>query len=327
MKEARYYRKEANQKVKCLLCPHFCLISQEGTGICRTRKNEKGFLYALNYGKTVSLSLDPIEKKPLYHYYPGKDILSLGSNSCNLRCDFCQNYSISQMECKTLDLSIRSLLELCIKHKVPNVAFTYTEPLTWYEYVLEASQLLAENNIKTVLVTNGYINPEPLEELLPTVDAMNIDLKGMSDDFYRNYCCGTLQPVLETIKRAFSKCHIEITNLLIPGENDSDAAISDLISFIAEISESIPLHFSRYFPHYKRHTPPTSGKTLETAYRKAKERLNHVYIGNFYTENEANTYCPNCESLLIQRRTYNILNHNLKGNLCGNCSKVIYGKF
>lgn len=327
MTEAKYYSKEQNKKVKCLLCPHNCLISPEGTGICRVRKNVDGILYTLNYGETVTISLDPIEKKPLYHYYPGKDILSIGSNSCNLRCDFCQNYAISQMNSSTVHLNPQDLYNLCVKHNVPFVAFTYTEPMTWFEYVLDASRLLQQNNIKSVLVTNGYINPEPLAELLPFIDAMNIDLKGMSDDFYRSLCAGTLQPVLDTIKTSFKSCHIEITNLLIPGENDSKEMIQDLINFVSDISLEIPLHFSRYFPHFKRHTQPTPGKSLETAYQLAKEKLHHVYLGNVYTDKEGNTYCANCQALLIERRNYNIIIHNLQGDSCKICSTPLYGKF
>jgi len=327
MREARYYTKESNKKVKCLLCPHYCMIAPQSSGICRNRTNIDGVLYARNYGKTVSISMDPIEKKPLYHYYPGTDILSIGPNSCNMRCDFCQNYSISQMDCNTNDLSPENLLEICVRHRVPYVAYTYTEPMTWFEYVLEASQLLLKNDIRSVLVTNGFINPDPLAELLPCVDAMNIDLKGMSEDFYHNICSGKLQPVLDTIKAAYQECHIEITNLLIPGENDTPEMIANLIDFLAGISTDIPLHFSRYFPQYKRHNQPTPTKSLETALKKAKEKLNYVYLGNVLTTDEGNTYCPNCNSLLVERKNYNTVIHNLQGNNCSVCSSFIYGKF
>ena len=327
MIEARYYAKEQHKKVKCLLCPHYCLISPESTGICRVRKNIDGTLYALNYGETVTISLDPMEKKPLYHYYPGKDILSVGSNSCNLKCDFCQNYAISQLESQTIHLTPQSLYELTIKHNVPFVAFTYTEPMTWFEYVLDTSRLLEEKKISSVLVTNGYVNQEPLRELLPSIAAMNIDLKGMSADFYRSLCAGSLQPVLDTIKTAYEHCHIEITNLLIPEENDSKTMLQELIDFIASVSPNIPLHFSRYFPQYKRHTTPTPGKTLETAYAMAKEKLHHVYLGNVYTETEGNTYCAKCQALLIARKNYNISLVDLQGDKCQNCSTPLYGKF
>ncbi len=327
MREAQYYLKESNRKVKCLLCPHYCLIEPESSGICRTRTNIDGILYARNYGKTVTISMDPIEKKPLYHYYPGKDILSIGPNSCNMRCDFCQNYAISQLDSNTTELSPQNLLDLCLKHNVPFVAYTYTEPLTWFEYILDASQLLLAHDIKSVLVTNGFINPEPLAELLPTIDAMNIDLKGMSDDFYRSLCTGRLQPVLDTIKAASEKCHIEITNLLIPGENDTPEMIDALIDFLSDISPDIPLHFSRYFPQYKRHNQPTPTKSLETAFEKAKKKLNYVYLGNVLTTDEGNTYCPNCNALLVERKNYNTLIHKLQGNRCSVCSTVIYGKF
>ncbi|MFA5498002.1 MAG: AmmeMemoRadiSam system radical SAM enzyme [Candidatus Cloacimonadia bacterium] len=327
MKEALFYEKLLGERVLCLLCPHSCNIKEGDVGICRVRRNEQGLLYVTNYAKTVTINIDPIEKKPLYHFYPNSSILSLGSNSCNLSCDFCQNYTISQMESETIVITPEQLLKLCRQKNIDSVAYTYTEPITWYEYVLESAKLLKENGIKTVLISNGYINEKPLLHLLPYIDAMNIDLKGMSDTFYQNLCKGTLQPVLESIKIAAANCHLEVTNLLIPKQNDSIDDLNKLTDFIADVNKDIPVHFSRYYPQYQRDTEPTSYTTLQTAYEIAKRKLSYVYLGNILTETETNTYCPNCNTLLIERNSFNAHIFNLKGNKCANCSHQIYGQF
>ncbi len=327
MKEAKCYQKISGERVKCLLCPIECVISDEDLGRCRGRKNVNGVLYAINYGRTVTLCNDPIEKKPLYHFFPGTEILSLGSNSCNLSCDFCQNHSISQSFADTYELSPQQLLTLCREKSVKAVAFTYTEPITWYEYVLDASVLLKENNIRTVMISNGYINKEPLEQLLPYIDAMNIDLKGISEAFYQKLCGASLAPVLDTINRVYTKAHLEITNLLIPGANDSEQMIESIIDFIASIDVNIPLHFSRYYPQYLRLTPPTSYQTLEYAYDKAKEKLNYVYLGNMITDDGKNSYCPDCKSLLIARNEGKVIIKGFESNHCIKCGKGIYGIF
>ncbi len=327
MTEAMFYHKISGNRIKCELCPNYCSISLGEYGKCRARYNQDGILYSANYGKTVSVSIDPIEKKPLYHYYPNSNILSIGCNTCNLACDFCQNYTISQQEVPTINLVPDKLLDLCFKHIIQSVAFTYSEPITWYEYIYDCSQLLQSNGIKTVLVTNGYINEEPLKKILPFIDAMNIDLKSTSNDFYRNITQGQLKPVLNTIKHAFVDCHIEVTNLVIPGENDDTQSIEKLMDFIYSISPDIPLHFSRYFPQYKRSNPPTPPKTLSIARQTALNKLNHVYVGNVLTNEESNTYCPDCHVLLISRNNFNVTVKNLTNNRCSNCHTIIYGYF
>jgi pyruvate formate lyase activating enzyme len=326
-KRASYYESLEQEKVRCLLCPHYCVIPPDAHGFCRIRKNIDGVLYTLNYGETVTISSDPIEKKPLYHFYPRSDILSLGSNSCNLACDFCQNYSISQIDSRTVRLAPPKLLSLCSKHNVEQVAFTYTEPMTWFEYILDSAKILKEKNIRVVLVSNGYINQKPLLELLPYISAMNIDLKAMSDTFYQKICQGSLQPVLDTIKTVAESCHLEITNLLIPGENDSSEEIDALVDFIASINPDIPLHFSRYFPSYKRTSEPTSPKSMKMAYEKALNKLSYVYLGNVLTNSEADTICPDCKTTLITRKNYNVAVLNLNRDRCSNCGKKIYGLF
>ena len=321
MIEAKYYKKLPSGKVQCLLCPHYCVIPQGEIGICRGKENINGKLFAINYGKTVTVSIDPIEKKPLYHFLPGTNILSIASNTCNFKCKFCQNYHISQFDAPTYDITPQILLDYCIKHGINEVAYTYTEPITWYEFILNSSKFLKKHNIKTVMVTNGFINKKPLLELLPYIDAMNIDLKSMDDTFYQNLCNGRLQPVLDTIKTAFGKTHIEITNLLITNENDSEENIKKLIDFIASVSKDIPVHFSKYYPTYQMHNQATSESTLYMAKELAKNKLNYVYLGNIFTD--ANTYCPNCGELIIKRgistKTY------IKNGKCPTCNFDIYG--
>ncbi|MDO9576865.1 MAG: AmmeMemoRadiSam system radical SAM enzyme [Candidatus Cloacimonadales bacterium] len=323
MTEAKYYKKLTNQKVQCLLCSHFCIIDLDEEGKCQSRLNVDGILYAANYGKTMSISLDPMEKKPLYHFYPGSTILSLGPNSCNFSCAFCQNYTSSQQEVPTRDVIPQEIVQICKKQNCNFVAFTYTEPFTWFEFILDAAKILQENNLKIVLVTNGFINQEPLQELLPYIDAMNIDLKSMDDDFYKNICSGKLKPVLETIRTAAKNCHIEITNLLITDENDSEENINRLVDFMESVDPEIPLHFSRYYPTYKMTNPPTPLERLERAQRIATKKLSYVYLGNVLTDH--NTYCPQCSSLLIEREYY-IKSRILNGK-CPACGKVIYGRF
>ena len=323
MKEALYYKKLQDKKVQCLLCPHFCVIPMEENGKCNGRKNVEGKLYSTNYAETITISLDPMEKKPLYHFFPGEQVLSVGPNSCNFSCKFCQNYTSSQQKTHTIEVTPGKLLDLCKQHSCEFVSFTYTEPFTWFEFVLEASKLLQENRIKTNMVTNGFINPEPLQELLPYIDAMNIDLKSMDDEFYKNICEGKLQPVLETIKTVSKKCHLEVTNLLITGENDSEEQIRKLVNFMEEVNPEIPLHFSRYFPTYKMTNPPTPLSHLKKAYEIAEEKLCYVYVGNVITEKD--THCPNCNKLLISR-SYTIKCDILQGK-CPSCGHKIYGVF
>jgi pyruvate formate lyase activating enzyme len=282
MKEALYYEKKDNQKVQCHLCPVECLISPDKVGNCGVRKNIKGVLYSLVYGETCSVALDPIEKKPLYHYHPGEDILSLGTKGCNFHCLFCQNWEISQdYNCPTQKITSSEVIRKCKDLKSFGIAYTYNEPFIWYEFVLECAQLAKKEGLENVLVTNGYVNPSPLEEILPFIDAMNIDLKSIDEDFYRKYCKGKLKPVLEVIKRAHASCHIELTNLIIPSLNDKEENFVKLTDWIFEnLGPEVPLHFSRYFPCYKMDLPPTPVSSLKLAEQIAKKKLKFVYLGN-----------------------------------------------
>jgi len=282
-KKALYYESLDKDRVKCLLCPNFCVISPDHLGACGVRKNIKGELFTLVYNEATSLALDPIEKKPLYHFHPGEFILSVGTKGCNFKCPYCQNWHIAQdLSAPTQSVTKESIIEKAKETNSFGIAYTYNEPFIWYEFVLDTAKLAKKNNLKNVLVTNGYVNPEPLKEMLPFIDAMNIDLKSIDENFYKKYCKGKLAPVLETIKASHKACHIELTNLIIPGLNDSEDQLTRLIDWVhSNLGPDIPLHFSRFFPCHKLTTiPPTPPETLKLAERLARGKLKHVHLGN-----------------------------------------------
>jgi pyruvate formate lyase activating enzyme len=286
-KEASYWEKAENGKTRCLLCPHRCLISPGNSGLCRVRKNEEGTLYAESYGLVSSVALDPIEKKPLNRFYPGSLILSAGSVGCNFACPFCQNYSIAcagpdEGETRyVLPEELADDAEALKRQGNIGVAYTYNEPMIWYEYVLDAAKAVRERNMKNVLVTNGYVSLKPLERLLPYVDAMNIDLKSYNAEFYKNVVRGGLAEVKETIAASAKACHVEVTMLVIPGLNDSMKEIKEMARWLANVSPDLPLHLSRFFPrHDMTDRPPTSRQTLNELAVAGREYLNYVYIGN-----------------------------------------------
>lgn len=326
--EARYYKKYDENSIQCLLCPNICILKNNEIGSCKTRQNLNGKPYSLFYNTVSSIAVDPIEKKPLYHFYPGSKILSLGTVGCSFHCVFCQNYSISQYTDIHLEEIDRNFIFQLMKEKKINlIAFTYSEPLIWYETVYDISKHLKENdkNIKIVLVTNGYINSRPLMDLLPYVDAMNIDLKSFSNDFYQKFCGGKLEPVLQTIKTAAKNIHVEITTLVIPTLNDSSEEMMAISSFIASIDKDIPLHISRYYPCYKLSIPPTPVQVILDLVKVAKENLNYVYAGNIFDVDDS-TYCS-CGTKLIERRGYNSKIVGIKESKCTKCGQTIYGKF
>jgi pyruvate formate lyase activating enzyme len=325
MKEALYYKKLKGNSVQCTLCFHHCTLTPGKTGLCLGRKNIEGKLFSINYGLTTSLSIsDPIEKKPLYHFHPGQGILSISPNGCNLQCPFCQNAEISQMKISTQKITAEEIISLCKKYDLIGVAYTYSEPLVWYEFLLDAGTAVKDAGRVNVLVTNGIIEEEPLKRILPLIDAMNIDLKSIREDFYRELVKGELVSVLRTIQLAHSSCHIELTNLLITDVNDSNEDITDLVDWIAQLDRSIPLHFSRYFPHYKMDNPPTPPERLEFAYNTAKEKLDYVYVGNINIPTTNNTFCPHCGNLLIEREgLFGVKIIGLSGSKCEKCSTEI----
>jgi len=269
-------------KVKCLLCPNYCLLKKGELGICGVRKNEHGRLFSLIYGEATSIALDPIGKKPLYHFHPGKSILSLGTKGCNLKCPWCQNFSISQEpNCPTEKITPKEVIARAKQLGSFGIAYTYNEPFIWYEFVYDTARLARKEGLKNVLVTNGYVNQKPLEEIIGLIDAMNIDVKSMEEEFYKKYCRGQLAPVLNTAEFSKRNCHIEITNLIIPTLNDKKENLEKLTDWIAQkLGKDTPLHFSRYFPCYKTDIPPTPIKTLKEAQNLAQKKLRHVYLGN-----------------------------------------------
>lgn len=326
VREAEFYLKLPNHSVRCELCPHFCHLSDGQSGRCRSRTNNGGILIAVNYGRSIGGYQDPIEKKPLYHYHPGSLIYSLGPNSCNLSCDFCQNYQISQLDSPTVPLSPDQLKTLLNSNDLHQVAFTYTEPLTWYEFILDFARLAPETDI--VLVSNGYINPGPLQKLLPYLKAMNIDLKSIRETFYKQRCGGDPAPVLQTISMAHAAgVHLELTNLLIPGANDDPADILDLVEFCAELDPELPLHFSAYHPAYRSSEPETPGSSVIAACRLAKSRLRNVYAGNLAESLFSDTVCPACGKTVISRRSGRVLCAPNWGGNCPQCGNKILGVF
>ncbi|MCG9968618.1 AmmeMemoRadiSam system radical SAM enzyme [Pelotomaculum terephthalicicum JT] len=329
MREALFYEKKEQNLTACRLCPKLCTIREDKAGFCRVRENRKGKLYAANYGKVTSYGLDPIEKKPLYHFYPGSLIMSFGTVGCNLRCGFCQNWSIAHGDPDTAELTPEQAVEMARRQKekgYPNagIAYTYSEPFMWYEFVLDTARLAGEAGLKNVLVTNGYINETPLREILPYIDAMNIDIKGFTGDYYRNYCVGRLEPVLRTVEIACAqKCHVELTNLLVTGLNDSSEEIERLVDWIAALDREIPLHFSRYFPNFEMDLPATPLKTLKRAGDIARKKLSYVYIGNARELDEQDTCCPECGNKLISRTGYTVGATGLDNKRCRYCGRRI----
>ncbi len=319
--EARYYEKLDGRRVRCLLCPHRCLIAPGKRGNCRVRANVDGTLEASSYGRLVTVAIDPIEKKPLFHFHPGAQILSTGPNGCNLSCTFCQNWQISQTELPTQRASPAELVELAKRERSIGIAYTYTEPLVWFEYLLDACALARAAGLVNVLVSNGTINPEPLAELLPLVDAMNIDLKSMDQEFYRKVCGGDRNTVLHTIEQASQRSWVEVTNLVIPGLNDADSNIDELAGWLAGVDPLIPLHLSRYFPQYKLDAPPTPEDTLIRMKQRAAEKLSYVYVGNCTVPGGEDTNCPTCGNLLIARSGYTTRLAGIKGKNCRNCGR------
>ncbi len=327
-REALYYTQQKDSKVKCNLCPHNCIISPNHKGKCNVRLNVDGKLFTLNYGLATSGTRDPIEKKPLYHFQPGTYSYSFGTVGCNLFCQFCQNWHIARADPENskygLDyLSPDDAVKTAKKSGCPSVAYTYNEPIVWYEWVLDTAKKMKSNGLKNVLVTNGYIQQEPLEELLPYIDAANVDLKGDAK-FYKELCkVSHREAVLRTCKLMVqNNVHLEITNLIVTSSNDSKEQIQDLIDFVKnELGPEIPLHFSRYYPQYKLDLPATPVETLLMAREMAiKSGLKYVYLGNVRDAEHSNTYCRTCGELLIRRTGYSVRFPNItKDKKCKKC--------
>src|SRR3989344_6640995 len=324
LKEAQFYNKLKDKVVQCKLCPHFCVLNINEIGKCRIRKNNNGKLYSLSYGKPVSINIDPIEKKPLYHFLPKTFSFSIGMAGCNLSCGWCQNWNLSQKNAEEFDrdyVSPEELIKQVLKSGCPSISYTYSEPLISYEYVFDITKLSKKKGLKNILVSNGFINPEPLKNIIKYIDAANIDLKSFKDETYKTLCGAKLSPILDTIRYLYeNKVHVEITTLLIPNINDSEKELEEIAKFISNISKDIPWHISAYYPSYKLDEPPTPLKLLKQAEKTGKKYLNYVYLGNI--QNDNNTYCPKCKSLLVDRNNNKIL---IKNNKCFNCQTEVKG--
>ena len=284
LKECILYDKKEDSSVVCNVCSHRCKILEGKTGICRVRKNISGKLYSLVYGLIAASAIDPIEKKPLYHFSPNSSAYSIGTVGCNFRCNFCQNHNLAfSDEIDGDSISPQQVVENAFYYGCESIAYTYNEPIIFFEFLSDCAELAKEEGISNVMVTNGYFTKEALDFLKGKIDAMNIDLKSFSDDFYRKNCGAKLEPVLETIRNASKeKIHLEITTLIIPGENDSEEELRNIAEFIASVNKNIPWHISRFFPMYKMlNKTPTPRETLEIAYKIGKDAgLKYVHIGN-----------------------------------------------
>ncbi|MBD3276926.1 MAG: AmmeMemoRadiSam system radical SAM enzyme, partial [Candidatus Aegiribacteria sp.] len=316
----------------CVLCPHMCQLEPGERGRCSVRLNNEGQLVSLVYGKPAAVQIDPVEKKPLFHFLPGIDVLSIATAGCNLRCDFCQNWEISQAapeEVNPFDMSPEAVVEAALEYNCRGIAYTYTEPVVFFEYTRDCAALAREAGLKNILVTAGYINPGPLSELAGFIDAANVDLKSMSDSYYREVCGGTLQPVLNTIvSLKDSGVWVEVTNLVVPSMNDDQDGIEELCRWIlSNTGEETPLHFSRFFPMYRlTDLPPTPLETLDDARSTALEvGLKHVYVGNAVIENGMVTSCPACGEDLIVRQGYLVTENSMVNGKCGYCRHPVAG--
>ena len=323
---------DSPEVIFCGICPHGCRLEEGRTGACHARRNSGGRIVPLAYGKPCAVAVDPMEKKPLFHFRPGTRILSLGMAGCNLRCRNCQNAEISQVSpdaVRGVRLMPDDLVSLMRREGVESVAYTYTEPLVAFEYVRDCARAVRAAGFANVLVSAGYVNPEPLAELVPFFDAANIDLKTMSEIGYRENCGAERDPVLATLRTlARTDVVLEVTNLVIPGFNDSDQDLQAWCKFVAgELGREVPVHFSRFFPcHRMTDRPPTPPETLRRAAEIARaEGLEYVYCGNF-DENE-DTVCPRCGALLVRRRGFDVIENAVRGGACPRCGGKIYGRF
>ncbi|MGQ1889384.1 AmmeMemoRadiSam system radical SAM enzyme [Thermophagus sp. OGC60D27] len=332
MKEALLYHKSDKKSVKCHLCAHRCTITPGNTGICKVRKNIDGTLFSLVYGRSIANHIDPIEKKPLYHFYPGSKTLSIGTSGCNFQCSFCQNCEISQVgdeqfvnqgSLATPEEIVKEALQAGCK----SIAYTYNEPTIFYEYAYDIAEIARQQGIKNIFVSNGFMTEEMLDQIIPRLDAINIDLKAFKNETYQHLTGGRLHPVLESLQKiAASGIWLEVTTLIIPGINDSPQELQNMAKFIAqELGTNIPWHISRFFPAYKlKDIPPTPMETLFMAHETGlKAGLNYIYLGNIPNGEYQNTRCPKCKALLIERIGYRIISSHLENRLCPNCKTPI----
>lgn len=328
------YQKIVKNKIQCLICPRACILAEGQFGYCRTIKNENNNLILTVLNHITGLNIDPVEKKPLYHFFPNSPILSFGTTGCIMGCRFCQNYQTSKSKIEANKLPYiepNEIIKIAKENNIKLIAFTYNDPIAFLEFAINCAKLAKKEGIKTVAVTSGFINPEPAKEFLSYIDALNIDIKGFSEKFYNKNCGAKLAPVLDFIKLAYKmEKHIELTTLLIEGENDFEDEIKKEANWIKNnLNENIPLHFSAFFPTYKfKDRKRTSYETLKKAYEIAKkEGLKNLYTGNLTTIETSSTYCTKCNKPLIIRNGYKIEEYNLENNRCKFCKTEQYGEF
>lgn len=334
MKEAYLYKKLDDKKVRCDLCNHRCLIKDQNKGKCCVMKNIGGTLYSLVYGKLIAENSDPIEKKPLFHFLPGTYSLSVATVGCNFKCFFCQNYNISQSpsdldRIEGRDVSPEELINHALANGDKSISYTYTEPTIFFEYAYDTAKLASEKGLKNVFVTNGFMTKECIMMIEPYLDAVNVDLKSFSEETYKRKMGGRLKPVLNNII-LMKKLGIwvEVTTLVIPGINDSKSELQEIAKFLAAIDKGIPWHISAYYPQYKSDIPPTSVEQIRIAIDIGKSAgLKYVYGGNIPGSSYENTYCPKCNSILIERFGFSVSNNKVKHNSCLNCGQKIDGIF
>lgn len=334
IKEAMLYEKLEDKLVHCFLCNHHCRIKQGDFGLCGVRQNQEGTLKTLVYGQAIAAGVDPIEKKPFYHFLPGSSSYSIATVGCNFRCQFCQNWQISQASKKDLNqlpcqkLEPANVVEKALKNNCQSIAYTYTEPTIFFEYAYDSAKLAKEKGLYNVFVTNGFMTKEALDKIAPYLDAANVDLKSFSDDFYRKVCQGNLQPVLDSI--LYMKklgIWVEVTTLVVSGQNDSEEEFSQIADFIASVDKKIPWHISRFHPDYKdSDNQPTPLEVMDKAYAIGKKSgLAYVYLGNL--GGESNTICPKCGKKIIERSYFSINQINMKKEKCIFCGNLIEGVF
>lgn len=317
---ARYQQQLDDLKCRCELCPRHCVIKPGRHGFCLHRFNENGELKAEQYGQVAALGMDPIEKKPLYHFHPGRNILSVGANGCNLACKFCQNWHLSAGEASTRYVSPEQLADQAGKKASIGLAFTYNEPMIWFEYILDTAALLRPRGLAVVLVSNGYLEQAPFDELIDWVNAINVDVKG-DESFYRELTDGHAEPVRRNVEEAVRRgVHVEVTHLLVTGANDEEEKMRELVDWLSSISRKVPLHISRYFPNHKYHAAPTSASMIELAVSIAREKLDFVYAGNIQLADAADTKCPQCGTTVVERLGYHTVVVGVTGEgACGEC--------
>ena len=318
---ARYYDKFPDGAISCQLCPHTCFLRNGNSGICGARKNRNGVLYALTYGEVTGYAVDPVEKKPLYHFHPGGRLLSIGGWGCNLKCVYCQNSAISQSESPSVSMTPREVAGQALRDGSIGVAYTYNEPIIAIEYLMDCCREVRKAGGKNVLVSNGFINAKPMADLLPLLDAVNFDLKAFNNEFYKKMCGGSLEPVLDTIRGVVGKVHMELTNLLIPDANDAIPELEDMADWIAvNCGRKVPCHLTAYHPSYNYNRAATTEAHLKNARYIFRKKLDYVYLGNVAVAGAGDTVCVNCRHTVVRRAVFTADTAGMNPDgTCANC--------